>query len=120
MKILIADDSKLIRQIIVSSFKKEGFTVFEAENGQVALKIALKEKPDAILLDYMMPEMNGLEVCRILKEHDETKDSPVFILSAHREDHIFLDAMDVGVKGYITKPFNFKEVIDRVKSVLEK
>jgi DNA-binding response OmpR family regulator len=119
MKILIADDSKFIRQILVAAFKKEGFEVFEAQDGQVALKEALSNQPDAILIDYMMPEMNGLEVSRILKEHEETKNTPVFVLSAHREDHIFIDAMDAGVKGYITKPFDIKEVIEKIKSALE-
>lgn len=119
MKILIADDSKLIRKIIEGSLTKEGFDVFEAENGQIAVKIALKEQPDIILLDYMMPEMNGLEVCRILKDHEETKEIPIFILSAHRDEEVFLGAMDIGIKGYITKPFNIKEVIEKIKLAIE-
>lgn len=119
MKILIADDSKLIRQIITKSFEKEGHTVFEAEDGQIAIKVALEELPDIILLDYMMPEMNGLEVCRILNEHEEMKKTSIFILSAHRDEKIFLNAMELGVKGYITKPFDIKDVFEKVKASIE-
>lgn len=114
MKILIVDDEKLIRDVIKEYAKIESFTVFEAENGIEALKVLDEENIDVIVLDIMMPKMDGYTAYSEIKK---TKQIPTIILSARSEEYDKLLSFDLGVDDYLTKPFSPKELIARIKAI---
>ena len=117
MKVLIIDDEKLIRDVIKTYCVNEGYEVLEAENGLDALNILANSKVDAIVLDIMMPKMDGF-AC--LEEIRKTKDIPVIMLSAMKEETDKLNSFNLGVDDYVTKPFSPKELIARVKAHLKR
>ncbi|MCD8491641.1 MAG: response regulator [Geovibrio sp.] len=116
MKILIADDELRLRKVVALHLKKAGFAVLEAGNGRQALEIAKEQKPDVIVLDIMMPEMNGLEACEALKADPELKDVPVILLTAMAEAGDIEKGGAAGAEYYLTKPFSPKELIDKINS----
>jgi DNA-binding response OmpR family regulator len=116
-KVLIADDEPQIREILRVYFQKEGFQVIEAENGQDALDKVDAEHPDIILLDIMMPVMDGLQVCeKVRKQYD----IPIIMLTAKDDDDDRILGLETGADDYITKPFNTREVVARVKAVVRR
>ncbi len=116
-KVLIADDEAQIREILRIYFEKEGFDVVEAEDGKDAMAKVESEKPDILLLDVMMPEMDGLQVCtEVRKKYD----IPIIMLTAKDEDDDRILGLETGADDYITKPFNTREVVARVKAVLRR
>jgi DNA-binding response OmpR family regulator len=120
-KILIVDDDPLIRNLleqILEPFQEHGVELMTAENGVVALEIITKERPNIIFLDVMMPKLNGFEVCKIVKNDNEIKNSYIIMLTAKGQEVDKLKAKDVGVDCYITKPFNIGELIGKVDEVL--
>ena len=117
MKLLIVDDEKLIREVINEYAKLENFEIMEANNGEEALDIVNRENIDLIILDIMMPKMDGLT---FLREMKKTKDIPVIILSARGEEYDKLTGFDLNADDYITKPFSPKELMARVKAVLKR
>lgn len=117
MKILVVDDEELIRNVIKEYCANENYTVLEAENGIEALKIVEKEKIDLIILDIMMPKMDGFET---LKKIREEKSLPVIILSARKEEYDKLSGFNIGADDYIVKPFSPKELIARIKAIFKR
>lgn len=116
-KILIADDEAGIREILKIYFEKEGFEVLEAENGEQAITKVLADKPDMLLLDIMMPVMDGIEVCKQVRKMSSL---PIIMVTAKEEDDDRITGLEIGADDYITKPFNTREVVARVKAVLRR
>lgn len=106
MKILAIDDDKTVRVLVTRCLEKEGHKVLAAENGEQGLSMVTHENPDLILLDVMMPGMNGLEVCSKLKNTPATKAIPVFMLTGKTQMHDIDEALSAGADNYISKPFN--------------
>lgn len=120
-KILIVDDNEDMLDTLDHLFRFYDFEVYRALNGQEGIQVANKENPDIILLDALMPVMNGFEACKILKNENKTKDIPIVFLSANYvEDEHRIMGLELGADDYILKPFNAKELIARVKSILHK
>ena len=120
-KILIVDDDPIIRNLLVQileSFKSQGVELFTADNGETAIDIIQKEHPHMVFLDVMMPKMNGFEVCSILKENPANKDIFVIMLTAKGQEADKHKAESAGADGYITKPFNIREITEKICEVL--
>lgn len=116
--ILIVDDTAENLRLLSTILIRQGYNVRKAINGQMALKAVQTVVPDLILLDIMMPEMDGYEVCQHLKANQQTAEIPVIFLSALSEVFDKVKAFEVGGVDYITKPFQFEEVVVRVKNQL--
>ena len=112
-KILIVDDEKNIVDILKFNLKKEGFDTIEAYDGEQAIEMALREKPDLILLDVMLPKMDGFTVCRKLRH---TLSTPILMLTAKEEEVDKVLGLELGADDYITKPFSQRELMARVKA----
>lgn len=117
--ILVIDDEKSIIDILDVSLKKEGLSVLSALDGLEGFEIANQEKPDLILLDIMMPDIDGYEVLERLKEDENTADIPVIFLTARVENEDKVKGLEAGAVDYITKPFFIKEVLARIKIQLK-
>lgn len=115
MKVLIAEDEHNIRQGLEDILNAEGYETVTAENGRIAIELYESEKPDFICLDIMMPEMNGYDVCRTIR--DSNKDIPVIFISAKSEEVDKVLGLELGADDYILKPFGVKEVIARIRAV---
>lgn len=115
--ILIVDDEKPIVDILMYNLDKEGYNLLEANDGETAVEIALKEKPDLILLDVMLPKMDGLSVCRKIKN---SLNVPILMLSAKGEEVDKILGLELGADDYITKPFSVRELMARIKANLRK
>ena len=116
-KILIVDDEKNIVDIIAFNLKKEGYTVITAADGEEGVQKAMEENPDLILLDIMMPKMDGYEVCKKIREK---KNTPIIMLTARAEELDKVLGLELGADDYVTKPFSPKELVLRVGSVLKR
>jgi two-component system alkaline phosphatase synthesis response regulator PhoP len=119
-KILIVDDDRDILEFLSYNLKKEGFEVFKAENGKIGLEVAIKEIPDLILLDVMMPEMDGIETCYQIKEKPELKNVIVAFLTARNEDYSEISGLEAGADDYISKPVRPRVLISRIKALLRR
>lgn len=117
--ILIVDDNVHNLQVLGSILAKEGYGVAVAENGHQVLDFVKKKIPQLILMDIVMPGLDGIEVCKILKKEEKTKDIPIIFLSVHKDTHEKVAAFNAGGVDYITKPFQREEVLARVKVHLE-
>ncbi|MEN6347756.1 MAG: hybrid sensor histidine kinase/response regulator [Armatimonadia bacterium] len=117
--LLIVDDTPANLQVLAAMLKEQGFTVRPVPSGELALRAAESEPPDLILLDIMMPEMNGYEVCERLKDNDDLRDIPVIFISALSDTSDKVKAFEVGGLDYVTKPFQFEEVRARVGAHLK-
>lgn len=120
MKILVVDDEDDIRSLICLTVKKAGFETVEAETALLAVDLARAEQPDLVILDLMLPDMNGLDVCRILKGSDETKNIPIIMVTAKIKDSDVVKGLELGADDYITKPFSLNVLVSRIKSVLRR
>ncbi len=119
-KILVVDDEKDILEFLSYNIKKEGAKVYTASNGLAAIDIARKKKPDLILLDVMMPEMDGMETCLQLRENIETRDIIIAFLSARSEDYSQIAGFDAGADDYISKPIKPRVLLSRIKALLRR
>ncbi|MFT5666982.1 MAG: two-component system alkaline phosphatase synthesis response regulator PhoP [Vicingaceae bacterium] len=119
-KILIVDDEADILEIVGYNLKKEGFDVFTAENGKKAIEIAIEVNPDLIILDVMMPEMDGMETCYQMRNIPALKDTLVTFLSARGEDYSQIAGFDAGADDYITKPVKPRVLISKIKAILRR
>ena len=119
-KILIIEDEKDIVRMLDYNLKKEGFRAFSANNGENGLDMARKDHPDLILLDLMLPEMDGLEVCKAVKNDTKTAAIPIIILTAKAQETDKIVGLELGADDYVTKPFSPKELIARIKAVLRR
>lgn len=115
--VLVVDDEERIRRLIRMYLERDNFIVEEAENGEEALELALNNDYSAILLDIMMPEMDGIEVCEQLRKE---KNTPVVMLTAKGEESNRVQGFEVGADDYIVKPFSPREVVLRVKAILRR
>ncbi|MCF8368324.1 MAG: response regulator transcription factor [Bacteroidales bacterium] len=119
-KILIVDDEKDIIEFLQYNFEKEGFRVISALNGSTGKELAKKEKPDLIILDIMMPGLDGVELCKELREIPEFEDTLIIFLTARGEDYSQIAGFDVGADDYITKPVRPRVLIARIKALLKR
>ncbi len=120
MKILLVDDEEDILDMVGYNLLKEGYEVHTAGNGREALKVAEKIIPDLILLDVMMPEMDGMETCTLMRENSKLKHSVIAFLSARSEDYSQIAGYDVGADDYITKPIKPRVLVSKVKGLLRR
>lgn len=118
--ILLVDDEPDIIEIVRYNLSSEGYKIITAENGKEALKIAKKEKPQLIILDVMMPEMDGIEACEQMRKQPELKDTVIAFLTARGEDYSQMAGFDAGADDYITKPIKPKILTSKVKSLLRR
>ena len=118
--ILIVEDEADIRQNLVFSLSRDGFKVLEAADGELALKLAKEKKPDLILMDLMLPSMDGLTACKMLQKDPSTADIPVIMLTAKGEEVDRIVGLELGAADYIVKPFSLREVSLRIKGVLKR
>jgi len=120
VKILIVDDEPDILEFLEYNLVKEGFDVFTAANGEEGIRIAEREKPQLVILDIMMPRMDGVEVCRRLRKRPEFDNTVIAFLTAREEDYSQIAALDVGGDDYITKPIRPRVFLSRVKALLRR
>lgn len=116
-KILVVDDEERIRRLLKMYLERENYYIEEAENGDVALEMALNQDYDLIVLDIMMPGIDGVEVCRLLREKKAT---PIIMLTAKGEEANRVHGLEAGADDYIVKPFSPREVVLRVKAILRR
>ena len=119
-KILLVDDEPDILEFLGYNLKKEGYIVFTASNGKDAIAIAKKEIPELIVLDVMMPEMDGMEVCKELRKNLNLKNVMIAFLTARNEDYSQITGFDSGADDYITKPIKPNVFVSRVKALLRR
>lgn len=119
-KILLVDDEPDILEFMEYNLKKENYTIVKASNGKEAIVKAKSEKPDLIILDIMMPEMDGIEACRIIREDPLLKDTIVAFLTARNEDYSQVAGFDVGADDYITKPIKPRVLVSRIQALLRR
>lgn len=115
--VLIVDDERPIVEILKYNLEKEGYTTLEAYDGQQGLELALTKNPDIILLDVMLPKMDGFEVCKKIREKSST---PILMLTAREEEVDKVLGLELGADDYITKPFSVRELMARVKANLRR
>ena len=118
--ILIADDEPNQLELMSFNLSNAGYSIIKATNGKEAIELIENHSPDLIILDWMMPKMSGIDVCRTLRSRPETKQIPIIILSARSEDSDKSLGLDTGADDYISKPFSPKELISRVKALLRR
>ena len=119
-KILIVEDDKDMRRLVEYNLAKNQYRTILAVDGEQALTLAQKESPDLILLDIMLPTMDGLEVCRVLKKDPKTSSIPILMLTAKAEEVDKVVGLEMGADDYVTKPFSPRELIARVGSILRR
>jgi two-component system, OmpR family, KDP operon response regulator KdpE len=116
-RILIVDDEPGLRELVRINLEHEGFAVLQAENGVVGLQMIQEEHPDLVILDVMMPEMDGWEVCRKLREFSQL---PVLMLTARVQSQDIVTGLESGADDYLLKPFNMDELMARVRALLRR
>jgi len=120
LKVLIVDDDNGIRKLLGRFLEREGFTAIEAENGLDGVELAKKEQPNLIIMDVMMPQMDGLTAARLIKFYKPLSEVPIIFLTAKDADKEIELAEETRAEAYITKPFDVRQVIEVVKSLFEK
>jgi len=118
--ILIIEDDKNIIELVKYNLEEEGFRVRTATKGNTGLEMALKERPALVILDLMLPEMNGLEICKILRQNEKTRLTPIVMLTAKGSESDKVVGLELGADDYVTKPFSPRELMARIKSVLRR
>jgi two-component system, OmpR family, alkaline phosphatase synthesis response regulator PhoP len=119
-KLLIVDDEPDILEFLQYNLRKEGYLVVTASDGMQAIAVAEKEKPDLILMDIMMPELDGVETCRVLRGNKNFEETPIAFLTARDEDFTQIAALDVGGDDYISKPIKPRVLISRINALLRR
>jgi len=119
-KILIADDEKDIVELIAYNLEQEGFSALKALNGAKAWEAIQTDKPDLVILDLMMPEISGMDVCRMIRRTPATASLPIIMLTAKSDAVDKILGLEVGADDYITKPFHVRELIARIRAVLRR
>lgn len=119
-KILVVDDEPVLVETIAYNLEQAGYQVFTAADGKSALQAARRELPDLIILDIMLPEMDGLEVCRQLRRESSTATTPIMMLTAKVDEIDKVVGLEVGADDYVTKPFGRRELLARVRALLRR
>ena len=117
-RVLVCDDDPVILRLVQVNLELEGFEVLMADNGERAVEVATQEHPALVILDIMMPRLDGYQTCERLKAQDETKDIPVVFLSAKAQQSDIERGRAYGVAEYLTKPFDPNDLVDVVKRLL--
>jgi two-component system KDP operon response regulator KdpE len=117
LRILIIDDERAIRRFLQTALKAHGYTIFEAENGQEGLTAVIQHRPDIVILDLGLPDIDGIEVTRRLREWTAL---PIIILSVHDQEDQKIAALDAGADDYLTKPFSVGELMARLRATLRR
>jgi two-component system alkaline phosphatase synthesis response regulator PhoP len=118
--VLVVDDEEDIRELVALNLNREGFKVIGADSGEQALKRARFDPPDLIVLDLMLPGMDGLEVCRKIKADPKTRQIPIVMLTAKSEDADVVVGLELGADDYMTKPFSGRVLVARVRRILRR
>ena len=119
-KILIVEDEEDLREIIIYNLKRDGYHTNGVETGEQAIEQAIKVIPDLIILDLMLPGINGMDVCRRLRQNAETQSIPIIMISAKGEESDIVSGLELGADDYVTKPFSPRILLARVRSVLRR
>jgi len=119
-KVLVVEDEKDIRELVRYNLEQEGFAVLEAEEGELALALVQRERPALVILDIMLPGMSGLDICRTIRQGDETARLPILMLTAKAAEVDKVVGLEMGADDYVTKPFSPRELLARVKAVLRR
>lgn len=119
-KVLIVDDETAIVTLLKYNMEREGFKVFTTGDGEEALVLVKEHRPDIIVLDWMLPSMTGIDVCKQLRAVEETKNVPIIMLSARGEESDRIRGLDAGADDYMTKPFSPAELVARVRAVFRR
>lgn len=119
-KILVVDDEKNIVELITMNLEDSGYEVIGAYNGMEAITKINNSLPDLILLDLMLPDINGLQICKMIRLNEDTKDIPVIMVTAKSEEDDKIKGLSIGADDYITKPFSLKELEVRIQTVLRR
>jgi CheY-like chemotaxis protein len=115
MKVLVADDSMVVRRLVCARLAADGHEVFEAEDGQAAVNVALRERPDVIVLDRQMPKMDGFEVCTRLRQDKTLGSVGILMLTDNRGEHTLIESLQRGADEFMSKPFSPRELSVRVR-----
>ncbi len=118
--ILVAEDEGALVTLLRYNLEREGYRVLTAQDGEEALLVAAEEKPDLVLLDWMLPQLSGIEVCRRLRGRQETRNVPIIMLTARGEESDRIRGLDTGADDYLTKPFSMTELLARLRAVLRR
>lgn len=119
-KVLVVDDEENIRMLVKFNLEKAGYEVLEASDGNKAIETAVNSTPDIVILDLMLPGVDGLEVCRNLKRHPRTAALPIIMLTAKSDEIDRVIGLELGADDYMTKPFSQRELVARIKAVLRR
>lgn len=120
IQILIVEDETAIQTLIAYALKQTGYAVLQAENAEKALSMINKKLPDLVLLDWMLPQMSGVEFARFLRHEERTRQLPIIMLTARVDENDKVCGLEIGADDYITKPFSPRELIARIKAVLRR
>ncbi len=120
LQVLLVEDEPAQREVLAYNLEAEGYEVRQAEDGEEAMLLIAEAAPDLIILDWMMPNLSGIEVCRRVKTRPETRDIPVIMLSARSEEVDAVRGLDTGADDYVIKPYNLRELMARVRSQLRR
>jgi len=118
--VLVVEDEMPLTTLLRYNLEKEGYRVSEARDGEEAMMMADEETPDLVLLDWMLPKVSGIEVCRRLRGRAESRNMPIIMLTARGEENDRIRGLDTGADDYITKPFSMTELLARVRAVLRR
>ena len=110
LKVLIVEDEKALAEILEYNFKKEGYVVDTASDGEIALDKIIFKAPDLIILDWMLPKLSGIELCRKVRSNKKVKNIPIIMLTARGEEQDRLKGLEMGADDYVTKPFSIKNL----------
>jgi DNA-binding response OmpR family regulator len=116
-RVLIVDDDPKYRRILRVHFERAGHQVFEAGEGECAIRLAESERPQVILLDFDLPDARGSSVCRRLKAHSATSSIPVVMVTAHGEEETRVESFEAGADDYVLKPFRFRDLLLRIRTL---
>ena len=120
LRVLIVEDEKALAEILEYNFKKEGYVVDTASDGEIALDKIIFKAPDLIILDWMLPKLSGIELCRKVRSNKKVKNIPIIMLTARGEEQDRLKGLEMGADDYVTKPFSINELLARAKAVLKR
>lgn len=118
--ILVVDDESDILELLEFNLQKEGYRVSTLSSGDKVLPFLIKQKPDLVVLDLMLPGIGGMDLCRAIRQDEDLRDTPVVMLTAKSEESDMISGLDLGADDYVTKPFSVKVLIARIKAALRK